>query len=76
MHVILMCKSIASISNTLSETQVIYAYIFMNDAFSLFPLYNISNIVIEIKVQDYIIQYTFSDSFDNEYSHCRPFHSV
>ena len=56
MHVILMCKSIASISNTLSETQVIYAYIFMNDAFSLFPLYNISNIVIEIKVHDYIIQ--------------------
>ena len=63
MHVMLMCKSIASISNTLSETQVIYAYIFMNDAFSLFPLYNISNIVIEIKVQDYIYTIYFFGFF-------------
>ena len=36
-----------------------YAYIFVNDAFSLFHLYNISNIVINIKVHDYIKQKTF-----------------
>ena len=41
------------------RTQVIYAYIFMNDALSLIPHNNISNIVIEIRVHDYIIQLTF-----------------
>ena len=31
----------------------------MNDALSLFPPYNNPNIVIEIKVHDYIMQQTF-----------------
>ena len=44
----------------------------MNNVLSLFPLYNNPNVLIEIKVHDYIIQYNtinFSNPFDNEFSH-------